>query len=408
MRASYRLFTWVTGLFLAVLLGVAFLGWLALWRGNNLHGERELAEALNTRGGIANTAGLSYFDFKKEIFAVRRAEITVVGSSRGLLFRQSMFNQPFSNLGGGPTNFGYGFSLIDKVFAERPPKLLLYAIDHFAFIQTGIPFEDRPVGGFQSDHAIRTNWLLLPYRLVLAGQLSPKDLVRLWIFGQTQTHTFPVYGIVAELLGGTGADGSSYPIAQMAHVSQQPAEERFRSELSCIERLSEDCRTGPFRPASHFDPRALAQLKRLLAEFRTRGVHVVPFLAPMPPMIMKALRASKAYGYLDELRGALKKELPEVHDMLDIEQLGATDCEFYDAIHAGEVADVRTLLYLSTRDPVFARYFKDDAARSIVARYAGSILAVSDEPSRGLARQIDAFHDADVCRSALTHSKADQ
>ena len=60
----------------------------------------------------------------------------------------------------------------------------------------------------------------------------------------------------------------------------------------------------------------------------------------MPPMVMNAIRHDGGYGYLPELRTALKREVPQLYDLMDVANLGASDCEFLDGIHAGEVLAV--------------------------------------------------------------------
>ena len=155
------------------------------------------------------------------------------------------------------------------------------------------------------------------------------------------------------------------------------------------------------RSATTYDKRRVAQLNRLLAEFKARGIHVVPFLAPLPPSILQAMQRNGSYGYLDQFRVVMKTNTPEIYDMTDIENLGASDCEFYDPTHAGEIANLRVMLKLSERDSMLAEYLDADAIHRSIANYGGTIIAVSDGPTRALAPMIDDYRDRDVCRATL-------
>jgi len=401
MTPSYRRFVATMLIVISVMFVFAGFAWIARWRGNDLNDASELARALNTEGGVASTLAVPYFSFKKALFDYRQPDVVVVGSSRGLVFRQSAFRKRFSNLGGGTSTAEYGFTLLDRVFTHHTPKVLVYAMDHFAFLPSTTPVDERPLGDLKAAPRVRINAVLLPYRLLIDGYMTWQQFAKLIGLSPMEPEPLPVYGMTAntEFAGGDGEDGSAYLVGTMKNVSLQSAEARFANDLGCIRR-GETCR-DVMRPAAHLDRRRVAQFKRLFAELRGRGIQVVPFLAPMPPLIIHEIMANGAYSYLDELRAVLRSELPEVRDMMDIEALGTSDCEFYDALHAGEIANLRALLAIARDEPVLAEYLDSASAKSTIARYQDSIMGVSDRTSEALAPLIDNYRNRDVCRAAV-------
>jgi hypothetical protein len=251
---------------------------------------------------------------------------------------------------------------------------------------------------------VRVNAALLPYRLLLDGYLTTQQFGKLVGLGTIEPAPLPVYGMTAitEFAGGDGADGSAYGIGTMKAVSQQSAEQRFAGDLACVRR-GDTCREV-MRPAAEIDRRRLVQFKNLFAALRERGVQVIAFLAPMPPLMLREMKASGRYAYLDTLRAAIRAEIPEIHDLMDIGALGTSNCEFYDAIHAGEVANLRALLAVAEKEPVLAGLLDTAKAKSTIARYEDAIMGVSDSTSEALASLIDGYRTRDVCRAALSRS----
>ena len=401
---SYRRYAAVTLAAIAVLFAVVGVAWIVRWRGNDLNNAQELARAINTQGGVVSTLAVPYNTFKKALYDYRQPDVVVAGSSRGLMFRQSAFRTSFSNLGGGIASADYGFTLLDRVFAGRAPKVLIYAVDHFTFLPSAMPVDERPVGEVRAVQRVRVNAALLPYRLLIDGYMTPQQFAKLIGLSPMERAPLPVYGMTAstDFAGGDGADGSTYGIGTMKSVSQQSAEARFAGDLACVRR-GEACREV-MRPAAQIDRRRLMQFKNLFSALRERGVHVIAFLAPMPPLMLREMKASGRYGYLDALRAAIRAELPQIHDMMDIEALGTSDCEFYDAIHAGEIANLRAMLAVAQKEPVLAQQLDAAKARATIARYEGATMGVSDKTSEALASLIDGYRSRDVCRTALSRS----
>ncbi|MBC7906361.1 MAG: hypothetical protein H7Y60_06375 [Rhodospirillaceae bacterium] len=398
MSRGYRRYFVILITCLCLIALVIAAGWFVRWRGNDWNNAAELAAKLQTGGGFASTLTIPYSAFKRAIFLARQPDVVVVGSSRGLMFRQSAFSWRFSNLGGGTTYPEYAFHLVDKFFTSHKPKIVLYEIDYFAYMPDDAPVRERPSATWKQSGSVRTNPFFLPYRMVLSDRMAADQMLRLLSITPLPSLDFPVYGMTAvtNFEGGDGADGSAYILGTMDRVTSQTAEERFRDDLRCV-RGEGDCR-HPMRPFADYDHRRIGQLKRLFAELRELDIHVVPFLAPLPPSLVRELQRSDSYGYLQALRNDMRRDLPEIFDMTDIERLGATDCEFYDALHAGEVANLRVLRELATKDALLDQALDHRNVDKIIASYAGSIMAVSDDTSRSVAPLIDAYRAKDVCK----------
>jgi hypothetical protein len=402
MTRQYRNSFIVIATCAALLLVIAAVGAFARWRGNDWYAPGELAAKLQAeKNGLASTLSVPYPEFKRALFDIRQPDVVVVGSSRGLVFRQSAFTWRFSNLGGGTSSPEYGFYLLDSVFREHRPKILVYAIDHFGFMPDGSDVADRPQGVRAPQAGPRRNPILQPIHLVLSGRMATEDFLALLSPRPLKSVGVPTFGMTAAVnfRGGDGADGSAYLFGTLDTVARQSAEDRFGDDLGCV-RGTSACR-GAMRPFENYDPRRFAQLQRLFSELRAAGIHVVPFLAPLPPALIDDMRKSGKYGYIEKLRSDMRRALPEIHDMMDIRDLGSNDCEFYDAIHAGEVANLRVLLEIAKTDSLLSQALDQAGVRRAITQYSGSTMAVTDDVTRALAGRIDSSHKADICRGAI-------
>jgi hypothetical protein len=124
-----------------------------------------------------------------------------------------------------------------------------------------------------------------------------------------------------------------------------------------------------------YDRVSMLQVHELQDFLRAQGIPMVVIVAPLPPSIFKAFMKApdEVGGYIQNLRSDLSKaDLDEEHFNLDGAAIGATDDEFLDLIHAGDVAEARSVLAAaSAPHSLLAQFIDRSALQSIIDRYAG-------------------------------------
>lgn len=383
------------------LAGVLIPGWIVLaicwallWRS----GETDVdaaAKAQVASKGVANLLSAPFYPYKRAMYEAIRPDVTVLGTSRSMHFREFMFRASFYSMGGGAGTIDYAFSIADDLLFRIPPKLLVLAIDIPMF------WADRELYKEQARRPHRLpvegtpiNPLVLPLKLFLDGRLTVAQVWRI-LSGNT-ADAVPTFGLYAKIGGAAfAADGSALHVHVLANRLLWPAADRFKEVLAGIGVPGATLLPG--RGAA-VDRRQIALLRAFIDESAAHGTVVVPVLVPFPPMVMAAVKASPAYGYMRNARQELQREIPEIIDLLDPQSIDSPDCEFYDGSHGGDITSARMVLKIAERRPELARYIATDRIKSVLQKYRGYVTAPIAGIDLAYAGAIEEYFQKTQCR----------
>lgn len=291
--------------------------------------------------GLYNGFVHSVSSYKYSGYRHARPEVAVIGSSRSLQVRDYFFNATFFNAGGEVRSTAEAFSVADKLLSLHRPQHLVWFMDFFQFCSSGSTFREnlgRPVTATRKTGA-RVQRGLVPFRLVAAKQVVSLKAFFAWGTGGAESHRRGVrlfgLGVQKNLNAAFGPDGSLYKFLD----GTPPAEvDRLDTGLSQIEKgalvWKHDC---------HLNLEAMHLVDLFVAEMEMAGIKLTLIAAPLPEFMLKAMKASGRYGYVDEWRKRMRRRHPAFFDYTSVASISGQDCEFLDYYHGGEVTYMRIL-----------------------------------------------------------------
>jgi hypothetical protein len=373
MRAHHIRFILIVLLPVLLLLPAGLANWAFLKAAGELTPIEQVAEIQQRDGGLYGTAlHPNVYPYKLELYAARKPEIVAIGSSRVLQFRQSHFNRSFANLGRTINYPAEAVKLVQDMLTIATPDLVLFGIDHYWLnpaYKTASDFRTHNLrGGSMTPDALMT-----PFRWLLDGKVGP-DTYRAFLAGEVPraTNGEPLIGIQAIQDGaGFGADGAWHYDHYV--FGRKPSDDPgFRDTLRRIASGS-----AQFRHGENIDMNRLAELRQAIHLLEDAGARVITFVPPMATRIGDEMTARGAdYGYADAARAALRALGTEHHDILDASRLGATECEFVDGFHGGDVVAARMLKEMAgSGGEGFAASLNQTKIDEIIANDAGHALS---------------------------------
>lgn len=354
-----------------LLLGTAWfclaLGTVFLGRAGELTPVREVVTRQLARGGLYGEALRdNRRAYKWALYDAVRPDIVAIGSSRTQEFRADFFNTSFANLSGGILTFDEADSFIDTMLAKHIPKIVIFGVDYWWFDTRRAEASRRMRYDRSGEGDISLGDRLVPVRWLLQGKFPANDMAS--VLSRIAPDAFgPPQGALA-VLNHTGfrPDGSWawLNIATAAH--NDPGLEFVPSPAP------------PGQPL--YDAANLDHLTALVKKMQAQGIKVILFL---PPEMAQAVAVHRDhpgdFPVFAALRGTLERLGAPWFDFDDARNIGGTDCEFIDSVHAGEVLGVRMLKRMAADsatglgrsvDPV-----RMDAA---IARWSGHAIIWSD------------------------------
>lgn len=344
-RVSARRFLTVI-LFVYAILATAIAGNLfVLWKAGELQPvDFIIREQLRT-GALYNALSVGFADYKYVSYHNAAPEIVAIGTSRAMQIRKHFFVKPFYNLGGLANGPGQANVLADRLLLQgTPPKVVIFALDYWTFCQPATTrSSERPPAEAESVHdgMSQPDRYFLIYRLLIERSMSAVDLAGLVFSRHGSTDTGRI-GLGARI-GGSGfaPDGSIY---YFARVDQIPLDRRWTEILGRMQtgtaQMIKDCTVSN---------RALSELKRFVDKMQAADVGVVLILAPLPGAVIEKMIAEGRYQYVHELRRLLIERYPkQFHDFFDMREI-ASDNEFLDGLHGGEIVYMRAVLSAAHR-----------------------------------------------------------
>jgi hypothetical protein len=311
-----------------------------------------------SNGKIIFLSGINQqaFPYKIEMLRQINPEVVVVGSSRSMQVRSEFFSKTFLNMGGavlGVTDLENTVKVINSM--SRPPNLAIIFFDPW-WVSSKV---DSRGGAHQP-----------PYPAMISFELIYKGLEILSRGDWLLSPNFPNYlGIRAKITGdGFGGDGS-YHYASLISGEMRSADMQFVETLNLID-----------AHASHFKPDKLASLQLIdracksIKALKKVSHNVSVILPPFPGVVFDKLN-SVEYGYMkdgiERLSLCLGKEIV-FREFLSAKKIfGASDCEFIDGTHGGDVIYARLLEDLYTFAPAISSAFNTGYVSSFIKTNAG-------------------------------------
>lgn len=360
--------------FLPILLILPFgaANYVFLLNAGELSSIETIANAQQRVGGLYGTAvhGNSY-PYKLDLYAARRPQVVVIGSSRVLQLRESFFTQSFVNLGRAIDYPLEAEQLVADMLRIAKPKLVLFGLDYWwgnpRWVHSYTFARHQMRGGVLTPDAMLapTNWLI-------GGKLSLDTYLDVMGDGRpVMIDGAAMYGVQAITRGrGFGPDGSLYDAGLIS--GRKSAEDvGFRDTRAHIE-----AGTAQFRYGSEIMAERIDSLRRVIDVLRRAGVPTITFLPPLAPSIAEIVRErGEQYGFIPKFREQVATLNPFHYDFHGAGSLDATDCEFTDGFHSGEVVFARMLSKMAEdTGNGLARFLNREAVQLAIRIHAGKAI----------------------------------
>lgn len=277
------------------------------------------------------------FHYKKTLFEQQTppANIITIGSSRVLQFRGEDFKSPFVNMG-GMSGFDEVQEMLQQIIPSENINTIILGIDFWWFNK------DAPKPpAFKQNHDApnpKVDDLLKPYGWFFTGKLGFKDIGN--ILGQNTPHI----GMTAAVRQEGFDQYGSYHYTPTLIGTIKPDDPKFQSSIKRINNGEK-----VFTHGESIDETVWQDFLRLVAWVKSHDINLIVFMPPLAPQVIDAMADTGNYAYIDQLRHRLQETDIEYYDFHDLRFAGASDCEFIDGIHGGDIVFRRALMHMAAR-----------------------------------------------------------
>lgn len=375
-----RFFALLLGLVLAAcLLVVPYTCW---W----LHSSGDLAVERAVKNQAAGRFALfgsgvsqDFVDYKLQLYAAVKPQVVALGSSRVMQFRGAYFRRPFLNVGGTAGNLPVLHSTLDAMLRLHRPEAVILGLDFWWFMPRWNPDpfkEEPPTSG---SYGYNLDSLKKPWTWLLEGKISWRDLLGPVLPRSLGGFRDDRYGIMAQQTDdGFGSDGSWYYTGEITG-QKRPFDYRFEDTLKQVRYGIKAFAPSPplkdSRDVGGISTAHLDAFAEIYCRLKARGIATYVFIAPLSITALDALRAREEdYPHLFRLRDALLARGIEVMDFTDPRTFAATDCEFVDGFHGGEVVYARILRDMADRWSSLLAYVDMDKINAVIRDWRGHAL----------------------------------
>ncbi len=356
-RQQRIMLQWSSLVLFSLVFAIGFLvtitSGLTLLRGGELRSLNRIVEYQQQAGSLYNSPARDNRAYKLALIKSVLPDTVVVGSSRAMLFRDSMISGSFVNAGGTVANLAELISFL-RAIEEIPDIRRVFVTLDFWWFDNDISSWSVPTTAYQPGR-VAYSWgvdLMAPAFAffddgVFAG-------MRMLVRGAIGRLPFDAPGVVlatgfSARLNGTGyaRDGSYYYGAALYCVPEGAQQRGWRVRRDALLRAAE------------FDDRrawvgGVEALRDGLARLEARGVRVIPMMMPLAPSLHARLVVHPAF---QAISGTLSRALPGLRDFHDPNLFaGLTDAGFIDAVHPGE------RVYAQVVERLLGRFYTDQAA----------------------------------------------
>jgi hypothetical protein len=369
-RSFLRAF-FITGGMIGLVLALSPLFFIR--SGENWPYEALVARQLESDGVFAPAAPFGYFEYKLELVKATRPTVLVVGSSRALGFRGKYFTVPFMNAGMAMLGLEEGRLFLSKMLQFHKPKYAILVLD-FWWFNPVYPPNEIAFGRFKRSNFTR-DLAVLPFDSVLKGKLAAWQLSALALFGYrknslTAYENFGITGVATS--NGIRADGSML-YSDLALAGRVDFDPKFARHAEMIQKGLHN-----YAWADSVDHERFDQLGRLVQMYQDAGIGVFLVIPPVAPLVHELLVQSGHYRYISELQRQLPTVGVPIFDFHDPSLIPATNCEFVDGYHSGDITYLKMLMDISLRSPSIHAVLSVEKALKTIAEFDGNIIDQSD------------------------------
>lgn len=263
--------------------------------------------------------------YKLALYRAVKPDVLVLGSSRMMQVRPSIFSTTMVNAGGGGGSPGLDYHFLRSAFAEHVPRHVLLGVDFWALNEAfQAPDNMNLVPLSITNPTLKINNLLLPIKWIFDGNVKLGELSQ-------YVSNCHIGAPAAARHDGFGPRGSYY-YNSLVFGLRRPPSLQFTDTLDRINEGKRRFQYGRSVSAAHYQN--FAQVARFLRE---SGVAFSIILPPVSSVVYKAMRAKGAdYDYVWELERRLAEDF-EAISFTDPSAVSTSDCEFIDGFHAGDV-----------------------------------------------------------------------
>ena len=371
---------------LGVVVGLTTAGLIALAVRLVVLGELPPGAPMGHGVGLRGTLFDDYAQYKLAETLDRKPEVLVLGSSRVMQFRASLFtgcaarSACFYNAGGALPSIQSGLAFLRGLDRGGQPKVLLLGIDLWQFNPAFdrlkheiVVFDRSPTRSLDADLAVTRRFIGMAFR---------DAEIRAVIFGQVPT--IPGTSGVVAITRGSGfrQDGSyDYGPSVTATTRNESPSARVAEVVSRVP--AGCCRFERFEES---DRASLVELDELLQLAAARGIQVIAFTPPFADAVVDALEADPVdrAGVTDvrqTLEAVFAKRGVPFRWAPSTSSVGCADDEVWDGSHASEVCDARLLAAILEDHSVAATLSSYADRNEVLKLVAGrrSALALGDE-----------------------------
>lgn len=341
-----------------------FVCWLFLVRSGELNLPRVLALQLeNPNRRFGSAVRQDNYTYKVALFKELRPIVAALGSSRVMQLHPRYFRDRFVNMGGAVGSIASLESFADMLLKGDGPRVILLGID-FWWFNSNYPEADRPWTPPKDSYSLKIADLKIPITWWKQGKVSLQDILTT-INAEGKIDNL---GVMARQQG-DGFDGYGYYHYQSLWTGQRKSDDiGFRDTL---DRIADG--KSRFEHGTEPDANLVARFVTVVQRLQHSGITVVVFMPPLAPAVFHEIQErSKQYGHLFDLQDTMRAAGINVIDYTDSSTLSATDCEFIDGFHGGEIVYARMLNDLDARVPELEPLLDKDMVRDALVRGGGS------------------------------------
>ncbi|HRE32457.1 MAG TPA: hypothetical protein PLD88_10830, partial [Candidatus Berkiella sp.] len=363
--------------------------WLFLYHCGELLPVEEIAHKQIAKNqqcivGLA-TRNQGYY-YKRALYQETKPKVLILGSSRVMQFRKAFFSQSMINAGGAMNSINEGLSFLRDILAESMPDAVIIGLDYWWFNQQALEpsFTVKPPP--KLSHSLTLRSYLLPYKWLWQQKIT---------LGQYFQRMNPFYSFLEHTEDGIGVDGifyqngfaedGSYVYTKTITGTEKNIDDRF--ELSFMSMAQ----NGPrFEYGEGVDSIHFKQFKEIVKLLADNKVKVYLFIAPLAPKIANKMdEYQKEYAFISGLRSELTAAGISFIDFHHPDFIGATDCEFIDGIHGGDLVYAKILRSLAAAHPALNAYLDQEYLKQVTHHYRDIAMI---PPQNGQQTEIDFLH----------------
>ncbi|WP_333601387.1 hypothetical protein [Flavobacterium sp.] len=291
-------------------------------------------------GYLYNEGNYDYLKWNA-INSDQKYTVISLGSSRVLQFRKEMFNDSFYNAGFAISRVNEFLPFLKSLKKDNLPQYLIISLDQWMFNYNWDKLEAQPN----------------PDKWESAFQFTPKLFVinaawKDFFDGKFSKINPKKDGVVRVGLNayvndtGFRNDGSFFygkQITKRLVNDSTMADYKFRDTK---ERINKGI--SRFEYGNNVNPKAIAELKKLILFCKANKIHLIAFLPPFSNEVNRYMQEQNKYEYMDKIYPAIYPLFAafdmELYDFKQLSLVNSDDRETIDGFHGGEVTYLKILI----------------------------------------------------------------